>query len=169
MGTRRTISPERKGLYALGLALQIGGTVGVLICFFGFVSSGFGSAQGLGSAQGFGNPSSPMPWFMGFAGCGIAAALGVNLRRVAARGIAGSGLVLDPERARKDLEPWARAGGGMLRDAIDETGLLDQRPVLGQDAPRSEPAGAAIKVRCRECQTLNDEDARYCDACGAKL
>ena len=33
-------------------------------------------------------------------------ALGVNLRRVAARGIAGSGLVLDPERARKDLEPF---------------------------------------------------------------
>ena len=26
-----------------------------------------------------------------------------------------------------------------------------------------------IRVRCRNCRALNDEDAKFCDECGAKL
>jgi hypothetical protein len=43
--------------------------------------------------------------------------------RLGRRGLAGSGLVLDPERARRDLEPWSRMAGGMVQDALDESGI----------------------------------------------
>lgn len=39
------------------------------------------------------------------------------------RGLAGSGIVLDPKQARKDLKPWAKMGGGILKDALEEAGL----------------------------------------------
>ena len=56
--------------------------------------------------------------------CGMALLVaGGFMRSVGAKGLAGSGVVLDPEKARRDVEPWSRAGGGMLRDALDETGL----------------------------------------------
>ncbi|MEO0631919.1 MAG: SHOCT domain-containing protein [Planctomycetota bacterium] len=49
--------------------------------------------------------------------------VGGLLRRAGARGLAGSGMILDPEQARDDLEPWARTAGGLVQDAIDESGL----------------------------------------------
>ena len=42
------------------------------------------------------------------------AVLGLFLRRIAIRGLAGSLVVLDPPRAREDLEPWSRAAGGLI-------------------------------------------------------
>src|SRR6516162_1292933 len=39
--------------------------------------------------------------------------VGGILMGVGARGAAGSGLVLDPGKARQDLEPWSRLGGGV--------------------------------------------------------
>ena len=78
--------------------------------------------------------------------------------RVGRRGAAGSGLVLDPQRARKDLEPWTRMGGGMVNDALEEVDLL--RDLKGEER---------VKVRCRGCRTLNDEEARFCDQCGAEM
>jgi hypothetical protein len=31
------------------------------------------------------------------------------------------------------------------------------------------PAGGLVKVRCRGCQALNDERAKFCDQCGAAI
>lgn len=39
------------------------------------------------------------------------------------RDAADSGLVLDPEQAKQDLEPWARTAGGLVKDALDESGV----------------------------------------------
>jgi len=78
--------------------------------------------------------------------------------RLGRRGAAGSGLVLDPEQAREDLEPWSRMGGGMVNDALEEVDALQN--LKGEDK---------IKVRCRSCKTLNDEDAKFCDQCGAEM
>ena len=64
---------------------------------------------------------------------------GAAVRSVGARGLAGSGVVLDPERARREVEPWARMGGGMLGDALDEADID-----LGQK--RSSGSGSAEKA-----------------------
>ena len=40
--------------------------------------------------------------------------VGQMMRRVAARGLAGSGVLLDPEQAREDLEPYSRMAGGIV-------------------------------------------------------
>jgi multidrug resistance efflux pump len=49
-------------------------------------------------------------------------------------------VVLDPERARDDLEPWARAGGGLVRDALDEADVN----LGGKNASASPAAAAAL-------------------------
>jgi hypothetical protein len=94
---------------------------------------------------------------------GIGAILvGAVLRGVGARGAAGSGIVLDPERAREDLEPWTRMAGGMAEDALSEI------PTVQRLTKRVE-AEPAVHVRCRGCKALNDEYAKFCDQCGAAL
>ena len=46
--------------------------------------------------------------------------IGGFVRGIGARGLAGSGVVLDPEQARRELEPYSRMAGGMVKDALDE-------------------------------------------------
>jgi hypothetical protein len=49
--------------------------------------------------------------------------VGGGLMAVGRAGLAGSGMMLDPERSRRDVEPWSRATGGMISDALDEAGI----------------------------------------------
>ena len=88
-------------------------------------------------------------------------AAGRLIRMLGQRGAAGSGLILDPEQARRDLEPFSRQGGGMLRDALDEAEID-----LGRASGGSE---SQIMVRCLACQTLNEEDSKFCRECGAPI
>jgi hypothetical protein len=88
--------------------------------------------------------------------------VGQTLQRMGARGLAGSGVILDPQQARKDVEPWARMAGGVANDALSEVAVPKQ---LG-NSPADEPA---VKIRCRGCRELNDERAKFCDQCGAAL
>jgi zinc ribbon protein len=88
--------------------------------------------------------------------------LGFSLRRIAIRGLAGSLLLLDPPRARDDLEPWSRAAGGLLDAALSEVKAVEDA------VRRTEPAVAARR-RCPRCESPNDADARYCKRCGAEL
>jgi hypothetical protein len=87
---QRNISPERQGLYYLGMILSGIGLLLFLSTFVSFISH-------------FGD-------FTDFLGLGRS-------------GVAGSGLKLDPQEARRDLEPWSRMSGGMLRDTLDEAGV----------------------------------------------
>lgn len=155
MKPRRTISPERKALHTAGVIVQVVGGIVVVVGFVGFVLGG------QRAVSSFGSEGSPLTGFFAFGAGVLLVAGGAVMRTIAARGVAGSGVVLDPERARQDLEPWARTGGGLLEDALDEAGLIEERP-----GRRDDPI---VRVRCRECRELNDEDARFCDACGAKL
>lgn len=87
-------------------------------------------------AQGFGDLSDFEGWgrsgmMRGLAGMALVA-VGGAMAKVGARGLAGAGVVLDPERARRDLEPWSRMGGGMLADALDEA-HRDEPPTAGPD------------------------------------
>src|SRR5262249_50676425 len=63
-------------------------------------------------------------------------------------GLAGSGIKLDPEEARRDLEPWARMTGGIVKDAIDEAGIK-----LGGQPPSEE---LPFDERLRRLQKLGD-------------
>ena len=57
---------------------------------------------------------------------------------IAARGLAGSGVVLDPEKARTDVEPWTRMAGGMVGDALDEAGIDLRKITAADDLPFDE-------------------------------
>jgi hypothetical protein len=85
------------------------------------------------------------------------------LMNLGARGAAASGLVLNPERARRDLEPWSRMGGGVVQDALSEVHVVKKlEEGIGNPQPQ-------VKVRCQKCQGLNDETAKFCNQCGAAI
>lgn len=101
-------------------------------------------------------------------GFGLVAAGGIMMS-LGAKGLRGSGVILDPEGAREDLQPWSQAAGGMLDDALGSSEItsraLENRAVERADEPPRE----VVRVRCLECRALNDEDAKFCDNCGAAL
>ncbi len=139
---KKQISESRKALYYTGMGLSILGVLIFLSTFFTFMSSTI-------------NPES----FMLRPVIGIVLIwIGSFLMRLGARGVAGSGVVLDPEKAREDLSPWSSMAGGVLQDALDETEI--GRPSAG---------GTVVKVRCPNCKELNDEDARFCKSCGDRI
>lgn len=74
--------------------------------------------------------------------------VGAVLMNIGRAGLAGSGVVLDPQRAREDLEPWSRMAGGMVKDALDESGVA-----LGSSAT-NEPDFAD---RLRKLHALKEE------------
>ena len=80
------------------------------------------------------------------------------IRGFGSKGLAGSGVLLDPERTRQELEPYSRMAGGMVRDTMDEA-RLD----LGREPER------VIVMKCRVCAALNSESANFCQECGIKL
>ena len=151
----KQISPERKGTYKAGLVLQIIGG-----CLFGtpFI---VGPLTVMSGADGdFIIPAAFLGAFIGF---GLIVAGGI-MRNVAARGIAGSGLVLDPEKAREDLEPWVRMGGSMVKDALDEADIDLNNLGGGHAEPEK-----VIMMKCRECGKLNEEDSKFCQECGKPM
>jgi hypothetical protein len=110
----RQISEDRKAVYYLGMVILV---VGVLL--FGSVM--FTGMTSMGDFSNFEQRSNTMG---ATALIGMAlVALGGILMGVGRAGLAGSGIVLDPEQAREDVEPWARAAGGVFKDALDESGL----------------------------------------------
>ena len=87
--------------------------------------------------------------------------VGGIIANIGARGVAGSGLKLDPEQAREDLEPFSRMGGGMLKDALDEA---DIHPGGGSGAPEK-----VVMLKYRQCGFLNEENSKFCQECGAPM
>jgi 3-oxoacyl-(acyl-carrier-protein) synthase len=64
-------------------------------------------------------------------------------------GLAASGITLDTEQARRDVEPWSRMAGGALKDAMDEAGIR------GGNKPPDETL--AFDERLRRLKQLRDE------------
>jgi len=145
----KQISEARKVAYYAGMALMV---LGLLV----FVSVFVTGAMNFGDFHDFeGQARSSMG--RGIVGMAMMIVGGV-LRTVGARGLAGSGVVLDPRRARRDLEPYSRMGGGMLKDALDEADV--------RVGGRSEKV---VMVKCGACGKLNEEDSKFCQECGKTI
>lgn len=148
----KQISPERKGAYYLGTALSIAGVV-VFLSTFWVVAQGVMGSSGM--------EVTPQSFILRPVLGMVLLIVGGILRNVGARGLAGSGVLLDPARARDELEPYSRMTGGMVEDALDEADID-----LGSD--RDAP-GQIVMIRCRECSKLNEEDSKFCQECGKPL
>lgn len=151
---RKQIPPERQALYYGGMALM---GLGLLL----FLSTFVLFAANFGNFENFeGNARSQM--CLSFGGMALMAG-GSFLMNIGVKGWAGSGVVLDPEKAREDVEPWTRMVGGVADDALSEVELAKK---LGEHLAPQPPL---VKVRCRHCQALNDESAKFCNQCAAAL
>ena len=122
---RGHISGERKTIYYVGLGLTILGFI-LFFSIFISVATGFGGMMSGPGPGGF----MPDAGFSLFGSFFLRAILGMGLMivgsilmRVGSRGLAGSGVMLDPDQARRDLEPWSRMAGGMAHDALDEADI----------------------------------------------
>lgn len=152
----RGISPQRKKVYYIGMGLILLGLVLFLSTFVTFAMN-FGNFDNfVGNAQ-----SNFLRAVLGM----ILMMLGGGMMTVGLRGLAGSGVVLDPQRAKEDLEPFARMSGGLTDAAFSEMPLVREtlREIGGGKVEE------VIKVRCKSCAALNDESNQFCGKCGAKL
>ena len=146
------IPEERKALYYLGTGL-------IVLGFVLFISVFFSVARRMN--EPFGEPG--MPSF-GNAIWGMILLIGGGvLKGIGAKGAAGSGIILDPEKAREDLRPFNEAKGEMINDVISNIDIIDKI-----NAPRQEEKDI-IKIRCMNCKSLNEEDAKFCKNCGGEL
>lgn len=111
---QRDISIGRKILYYLGMMVTV---IGMLLFFSTFVTFllHFGDFTDFNSRV----TSEGLRAFGGI----FCIVIGQSLRLVGLSGVAGSGLKLNPQEARRDLEPWSRMSGGILKDALDEAGI----------------------------------------------
>lgn len=141
------ISERRKKAYYIGMGLMILG--GIL-----FVSTFFTMAflQDLSESE-----TLSIVFSSAFGGFGLLI-LGAIIRSIGARGLAGAGVVLDPEKAREELEPYSRMAGGMLKDALEEV-----KPGLEGKPER------VVMIKCPACGKLNEEDSKFCRECGKKF
>jgi hypothetical protein len=135
----RQIPPERKGLYYVGLAL-------VVIGFLTFFSTFITAAMHFGDFSNF-DRNAKSSFGRAIAGMGMIIVGGIVMR-IGATGLAGSGLKLDPEQAREDVEPWSRMAGGVVKDVLDEAGIKPGTP-SAQQMP--------VEERLRRLDKLRDE------------
>ncbi|WP_339749856.1 zinc-ribbon domain-containing protein [uncultured Rubinisphaera sp.] len=145
----RHISDERKTAYYVGMGLQILGALLFASTFVTFLIhfGDFTDFEARARSDGF----------RAFGGMSLLI-IGSIVRGIGARGLAGSGVLLDPEKARDELEPYSRMAGGMAKDALEEANIN-----LGGEPTK------VIMVKCRSCGRLNQESAKFCQECGAKL
>jgi hypothetical protein len=137
---QRQIPPERKAIFYIGMAV---GVIGALC----FISTFFSAVLNFGDFTNFEQRSRSM---------GIRALVGMVMMiagglmaGIGRMGLAGSGVKLDPEEARRDVEPWARMTGGVVKDALDEAGIKLGSQPSGEELPFDE--------RLRRLQKLRDD------------
>jgi hypothetical protein len=145
----KQISDQRKAAFYLGGAISV---LGFLLFMSVFVTV----------AMNFGDFTDFQGQMISFTVRGIGGIVLMNiggfLRMIGKRGLAGSGVILDPEQARDDLEPYSRMAGGMINDALQETDLgVGRRPK------------SVVKIKCQDCDALNDEHAKFCQQCGHQI
>lgn len=147
------ISKERKATYYIGMGILI---LGFILFFSVFISA----AGIMAKPNDFNNFRVP-PFqnaIFGFILIGVGSAV----MNIGAKGAHGSGVLLDPDKAREDLRPFNEAKGGMINDVISNIDVVDK---LTNSFEEKE----VIKIRCRSCGALNDEDAKFCKGCGEEL
>ncbi|MBM3874830.1 MAG: zinc ribbon domain-containing protein [Verrucomicrobia bacterium] len=145
----RHISGERKTAYYLGMGLMILG--GIL-----FASTFVTFAMRFGDFSNF-ESNAKSDVFRAVGGMALLF-VGVIIRGIGARGLAGSGVVLNPEKARQELEPYSRMAGGMVKDALEEANAS-----LGTGAQK------VVMIKCPSCRKVNEEDSKFCQECGREI
>jgi hypothetical protein len=145
----RDISTERKTTYYVGTGMMVLGGLLFASTFVTFIGN-------FGNFEGF-VPRMRSVAICSFGGMALLF-VGALVRNVGARGLAGSGILLDPHQARQELEPYSRMAGGIVKDALDEADIR-----LGT-APEK-----VIMIKCPTCGRLNEEDSKFCQECGGKL
>lgn len=147
------ISGGRKIMYYLGMVLI---AIGIIM----FLSTFLSSAANFGDFHNF-EQRAQQEFSRAVTGM-ILMVVGSVLMGIGRMGVAGSGLVLDPKKAREDVKPWTKMAGGMLKDAIEEVdvakGITNKK---SQNIVKE-----VIKIKCPSCGILNDEDAKFCKDCG---
>ena len=145
------ITRQRKVTYYIGVGIMVLGFILFISVFFSvalFMNNPFG-----GSRQ---------PSFMNSVLGMVFIIVGSVVSRIGAQGAAGSGIVLDPEKAREDLKPFNEAKGGMINDVISNIDVVENLTKQNEEKQ-------VIKIRCRNCSALNDEDAKFCKSCGKEI
>ena len=148
------ISKQRKITYYIGIGMVLLGFILFMSVFFIAFSI---------SSEPFSEKIPP------FSNAVIGMALiiaGSFVMKVGARGAAGAGLVLDPEKEREDMKPFNEAKGGMINDVISNIDVIND---LTSSLSKSATEKEIIKVRCISCDALNDEDAKFCKSCGKEI
>ena len=146
----RQISDERKAAYYIGRGLM-------LLGFILFISVFVTGAMNFGNFDHF-EARARSEGLRAIGGM-VLMILGAFVSSIGARGAAGSGVILDPEQARQDLEPYTRMAGGMVKDALDEADIR-----LGGAKPER-----VVMIKCLSCGKLNEEDSKFCQACGKAI
>jgi len=140
MPPQRQIPPERKLLYYIGMAV---GVIGFLCFISVFISAAlhFGDFNNFEQRARSGIARAVLGMMMIIAGAFLA--------RIGGMGMAGSGIKLDPEEARRDVESWARMTGGVVKDAMDEAAIK----LGGQSSAEKLP----FDERLRRLQKLRED------------
>lgn len=138
---RRQISDKRKAVYYAGIILAA-------IGFLSFGSVFISGAMHFGDFSNFEARGRSMA-IRAVLGMGMMI-FGAILASVGRAGAAGSGIILDPEKAREDVEPWSRMTGGVIKDALDEAGIS-----IGE--PEHDADKTAFDDRLRRLHKLREE------------
>ena len=137
---QRQIPPERRAIFYIGRIVSF-------IGFLSFLSTFLSFAAHFGDFTNFAERGRSM-MLRAVIGMVMLVAGGL-LSGVGKAGLAGSGITLDTEQARRDVEPWSRMAGGVLKDAMDEAGIR------GGSKPTDETL--AFDERLRRLKQLRDD------------
>lgn len=147
------ISSERKAIYYTGMVLMV-------IGFILFISTFFTFAFGFGDF----NVPSELSFLSPIIGM-VLIIIGNILMAIGRKGVAGSGIILDPEKERDDLKPFSSAKGKMINDVVENIDIVNE---VGKKMSK-EDVKEVVKIKCRNCGALNDEDSKYCKSCGREI
>ncbi len=135
---QRQISPERKALHYIGLVV---GVIGFLL----FLSTFFSAARSFGDFTNF-EHRARSEFTRALIGMVMMIAGGI-MTGIGRWGLAGAGIKLDPEGARRDVEPWSRMAGGVVKDAMDEADIELGNPSSGEALSFDERLRRLTKLR----------------------
>ena len=143
----RDISQNRKTLYYVGMAMSALGLLSFLSTFFTFLwhFGDFTDFEANARSDGFRAVGGMILMIAGGVVMGIGRA-----------GAAGSGLKLDPQQMRRDLEPWNRAAGGMTKDRLEEMGI-DVPKIAAGIANIGKGSGETVESRLRGLHALHKD------------
>jgi hypothetical protein len=140
----RQIPPQRKAIFRAGQILA-------LLGFLSFMSTFVSAALNFGDFSNFESDTRSMA--LRAVGGMIMMIVGGGLITFGVAGAAGSMLTLDPEKARENLEPWARMSGGLKKAELDEMGV-DISKITDALAGGRSAAGETIESRLRGLHAL---------------